>query len=72
MDLLTLEQAYSLAHKALDIYAITKDPLTASAIEICFKITDLALTEPQQAAMDLLTKQLDAYLVLFPYPLSDG
>jgi len=65
----TLKDLHALAAWGIKLYALTKDPMTASAVEILFKTSSLPMTEPQKNAANLLTKQRDAYLVLFPDPL---
>ncbi len=56
----------ALARLGLRIYAINKDPLTASAVEIAFKAKPPRLTEVEKSAVELLRRQVDAYTTLFP------
>jgi hypothetical protein len=59
----------SLAENGLHLYAVTKDPLTFSAASLLLQAQSPRLTEPQQHAVNLLRRQLEAYRTIFPNPL---
>lgn len=65
----TIKEVHALAAAGIRLYAINRDPLTASAVEILFQARKLPLTEPQRNAQVLLSRQLKAYEVLFTEPL---
>lgn len=65
----TIKEAHDLAAAGIRLYAINRDPLTASAVEVLFKARKLPLTEPQRNAQALLSRQMKAYEVLFTEPL---
>jgi hypothetical protein len=64
-----LQELNSLAEKGLHLFAVTKDPLTFSAASLLLQAKSARLTESQQNAVKLLTRQLEAYKTIFPNPL---
>lgn len=62
----TLAEYHALARQGLQLYAVNKDPLTASGVELILKATTVPLTEPQQNAALVIKRQVAAYKVVFP------
>ena len=67
---LTLFEYHALARQGMQLYAITKDPLTASGVELLLQAASVPLTAPQQNAALVLKKQVGAYKVVFPDTLT--
>lgn len=64
-----VEAIHDLGTQAIRLFALTKDPLTASAAAILLKTKKLPLNAPQQNALRLVEKQLQAYSTLYTDPL---
>jgi len=64
-----LQDIHILAERGLRLWSITDDPLTFSAATTLLKSKSSQLTEPEQNCLDLLQKQLEAYKVIFPFPM---
>lgn len=64
-----LHDIHELADKGLQIYTITRDPLTMSAAKILLQTTSSDLTAPQRSAVELLQRQVEAYSILYIDPL---
>lgn len=64
-----IQEVMDVADKGILLYAITRDPLTLSAAKLLLRAKKAKLTEPEQTALQLLQRQLDAYHTIHTEPL---
>ncbi len=69
MNTPSITDLHDLGTKGIKLYGINRDPLTAHAAAILLQVTKLPLTEPQQNAVLVLTRQVEAYAAVHVEPL---